>query len=173
MKFFGIRKAYFIPIFILPLLWFWTYLLEGIQILQLKPININFCNFWYETVITFLPYYFCFILAVLHDIQYLSSPTKRGRLSSCIWHLGFFPNDARKNCPFDGKRPPGSKYRSTSGLSPREHLERQAEFHASTQDEAWLSCPKSSGTLRSESEVRGTLRFRSPIGNNNHFERQN
>ena len=36
----------------------------------------------------------------------------------------------------DGKRPPGSKYRSTSGLSPREHLERQAEFHASTQDEA-------------------------------------
>ena len=35
-----------------------------------------------------------------------------------------------------GKRPPGSKYRSTSGLSPREHLERQAEFHASTQDEA-------------------------------------
>ena len=31
---------------------------------------------------------------------------------------------------------PGSKYRSTSGLSPREHLERQAEFHASTQDEA-------------------------------------
>ena len=33
-----------------------------------------------------------------------------------------------------GKRPPGSKYRSTSGLSPREHLERQAEFHASTQN---------------------------------------
>src|SRR5574341_62648 len=58
-----------------------------------------------------------------------------------------------------GKRPPGSKYRSTSGLSPREHLERQAEFHASTQDEALLSCPKSAGTLRSESEVRGTLRF--------------
>ena len=34
------------------------------------------------------------------------------------------------------KRPPGSKYSSTSGLSPRGHLERQAEFHASTQDEA-------------------------------------
>ena len=31
---------------------------------------------------------------------------------------------------------PGSKYRSTSGLSPRGHLERQAELHASTQDEA-------------------------------------
>ena len=31
---------------------------------------------------------------------------------------------------------PGSKYSSTSGLSPRGHLERQAEFHASTQDEA-------------------------------------
>ena len=28
------------------------------------------------------------------------------------------------------------KYSSTSGLSPREHLERQAEFHSSTQDEA-------------------------------------
>ena len=27
-------------------------------------------------------------------------------------------------------------YSSTSGLSPRGHLERQAEFHASTQDEA-------------------------------------
>src|SRR5574337_677156 len=25
---------------------------------------------------------------------------ERGRLSSCIWNLGFFPNDARKNCPF-------------------------------------------------------------------------
>ena len=34
------------------------------------------------------------------------------------------------------KLDPGSKYRSSSGLSPREHLERQAEFHASTQDEA-------------------------------------
>ena len=31
---------------------------------------------------------------------------------------------------------PGSKYSSTSVLSPRGHLERQAEFHASTQDEA-------------------------------------
>ena len=31
---------------------------------------------------------------------------------------------------------PGSKYSATSGLSPRGHLERQAEFHASTQDEA-------------------------------------
>ena len=30
----------------------------------------------------------------------------------------------------------GSKYSSTSGLSPREHLDRQVEFHASTQDEA-------------------------------------
>ena len=34
------------------------------------------------------------------------------------------------------KKTPGSKYSSTSGLSPRGHLERQAEFHASTQDEA-------------------------------------
>ena len=34
------------------------------------------------------------------------------------------------------EKTPGSKYSSTSGLSPRAHLERQAEFHASTQDEA-------------------------------------
>ena len=27
-------------------------------------------------------------------------PGERGRLSSWIWNLGFFPNDARKNCPF-------------------------------------------------------------------------
>ena len=32
------------------------------------------------------------------------------------------------------EKPPGSKYSSTSGLSPRGHLERQAEFHASTQE---------------------------------------
>src|SRR5574337_1697869 len=57
------------------------------------------------------------------------------------------------------EKTPGSKYSSTSGLSPRGHLERQAEFHASTQDEAGLSCPQSAGTLRSESEIRGTLRF--------------
>ena len=46
-----------------------------------------------------------------------------------------------------------SKYSSTCGLSPREHLESQAEFHASTQDEASLSCPNSAGTLPSESEM--------------------
>ena len=34
------------------------------------------------------------------------------------------------------QKPAGSKYSSTSGLSPREHFEREAEFHASTQDEA-------------------------------------
>src|SRR5574340_388729 len=57
------------------------------------------------------------------------------------------------------EKPPGSKYSSTSGLPPRGHLGRQAEFHASTQDEACLSCPQSAGTLRSESETRGTLTF--------------
>src|SRR5574340_1586291 len=57
------------------------------------------------------------------------------------------------------EKTPGSKSSSTSGLSPREHLETQAEFHASTQDEACLSGPQSAGTLRSESEIRGTLRF--------------
>jgi hypothetical protein len=29
-----------------------------------------------------------------------------------------------------------SKYSSTSGMTPHEQLERQGEFHASTQDEA-------------------------------------
>src|SRR5574337_251634 len=73
--------------------------------------------------------------------------TRRGSDSPCIlW-----------------KKPPGSKYSSTSGLSPRGHLERQAEFHASTQDEAGLPCPQSAGALRSESEIRGTLRFLPPL----------
>src|SRR5574340_916583 len=57
------------------------------------------------------------------------------------------------------EKTPGSKSSSTSGLSPRGHLERKAEFHASTQDEACLSWPQSAGTQRSESEIRGTLRF--------------
>ena len=48
---------------------------------------------------------------------------------------GMIIKGKNKSC-IVGKRPPGSKYRSTSGLSPREHLESQAEFHASTQDEA-------------------------------------
>src|SRR5574337_994683 len=61
------------------------------------------------------------------------------------------------------EKTPGSKYSSTSGLSPRGHLERQAEFHASTQDEALLSCPQSAGTRRSDSEIRGTLRFLPPL----------
>ena len=34
------------------------------------------------------------------------------------------------------EKTPGSKYSSKSGLFPRGHLERQAEFHASTPDEA-------------------------------------
>ena len=45
------------------------------------------------------------------------------------------------------EKPADSKYRSASGLLPREHLERQAEFHASTKNEALLSCPNSAGTL--------------------------
>src|SRR5574341_1453756 len=57
------------------------------------------------------------------------------------------------------EKSPASKYSSTSGLSPRGYLERQAEFHASNQDEALLSCPQSAGTLGSESEIRGSLRF--------------
>ena len=34
------------------------------------------------------------------------------------------------------EKPADSKYSSASGLLPQEHLERQAEFHASTQDQA-------------------------------------
>ena len=44
----------------------------------------------------------------------------------------------------------GSKNNLTSGLSPREQLERQVEFHSSTQDEARLSCSKSAETLQSK-----------------------
>ena len=51
------------------------------------------------------------------------------------------------------EKPVDSKYSWTSGLSSSEQLERQAEFHASTQDEACLSCPNPAGTLRSESEM--------------------
>ena len=45
------------------------------------------------------------------------------------------------------EKPIGSTHSSTSGLSPHEKLERQAEFLSSTQDEALLSCPNSAGTL--------------------------
>ena len=34
------------------------------------------------------------------------------------------------------EKPTGSKYNSTSGMSPREQLGSQGEFHSSTQDEA-------------------------------------
>ena len=34
------------------------------------------------------------------------------------------------------EKPAGSSHSSTSGLSPREQLEKQAEFHSSTQDDA-------------------------------------
>ena len=45
------------------------------------------------------------------------------------------------------EKPADSKYNSTSCLSPREQLERQEEFHSSTQDEACLSCSNSAETL--------------------------
>ena len=51
------------------------------------------------------------------------------------------------------QKPTGSTYSSTSGLSPREQLERQVKLHSFTQDEALPSWPNSSGTLRSESEM--------------------
>ena len=51
------------------------------------------------------------------------------------------------------EKPADSTHSSKSGLSPREQLERQVKLHSFTQDEALLSCPNSSGTLRSESEM--------------------
>ena len=51
------------------------------------------------------------------------------------------------------EKPLGSKYSWKSGLSPREHLERKAEFLASTKDVTCLSCPNSAGSLQSESEM--------------------
>ena len=56
-------------------------------------------------------------------------------------HLSELPpvNEVTRRGSFSvhrSEKTPGSKYSSTSGLSPRGHLERQAEFHASTQDEA-------------------------------------
>src|SRR5574337_1054780 len=68
------------------------------------------------------------------------------------------------------EKTPGSKDSSTSGLSPRGHLERQAEFHASTGDEALFQCTKPSGVPRGPSHLqfpwplRATMRspLRSP-----------
>ena len=47
----------------------------------------------------------------------------------------------------------GSKYNSTSGLTCSELFERNAEFHASIQDEARLPYSNSAETLRSMSEM--------------------
>src|SRR5574342_734492 len=68
------------------------------------------------------------------------------------------------------EKTPGSKYSSTSGLSPRGHLARPAEFHASTGDEALFPCTKPSGVPRGPSHLqfpwllRATMRspLRSP-----------
>ena len=43
------------------------------------------------------------------------------------------------------EKPAGYKHSSTSGLSAREQLERQVEFHSSTQDETWFSVPTLQG----------------------------
>ena len=53
----------------------------------------------------------------------------------------------------------GSKCNSTRGLTPHSQLKRQAEFHASTQDEACLPSSNSTETLRSNQKWRGILRF--------------
>ena len=60
------------------------------------------------------------------------------------------------HCP---EKPAGSKYSSTSGLSPREHLERQAEFHASTKKRPDSPVPTLQGSCDRSLKWRGTLRF--------------
>ena len=50
--------------------------------------------------------------------------------------LGHGEGEIDKSRMADGLVIQDTKYSSTSGLSPRGHLERQAEFHASTHDEA-------------------------------------
>ena len=57
------------------------------------------------------------------------------------------------------EKPIGSKYSSTSGLSPHEHLERQAAFHASSQDEPDSPVPTLQGPCDRSLKWRGTLRF--------------
>ena len=57
------------------------------------------------------------------------------------------------------EKPTGSTYSSTRGLSPREQLEMQADFHSSTQDESWLSSPISVGTCDPSQKWRGNLMF--------------
>ena len=47
----------------------------------------------------------------------------------------------------------GSKFNSTGGLTPHSQLEREAELHASTQDEACLPCSNSTETLKLMSEM--------------------
>ena len=57
------------------------------------------------------------------------------------------------------EKPAGYKHSLTSGLSPREQLEKQAEFHSSTQDEALLSVPTLQGPCHRSQKWRGSLRF--------------
>ena len=49
-------------------------------------------------------------------------PGERGRLSSCVWNLGFFPNDSRKNCP-----PPTNKRYSQKAV--QTHRTWNPDFH--------------------------------------------
>ena len=71
----------------------------------------------------------------------LSNPEPNLHFSGLPGHLSELPpvNEVNTKGQFfraSFGKTPGSKYSSTSGLSPRGYLERQAEFHASTQDEA-------------------------------------
>ena len=62
------------------------------------------------------------------------------------------------------EKPIGSKYSSTSGLSPHEHLEWQAGFHASTQAQTCLSVSTLQGPCDHSQKWRGTLRFLPQLG---------
>ena len=62
------------------------------------------------------------------------------------------------------EKPIGSKYSSTSGMSPHEHLEWQAGFHASTQAQTCLSVSTLQGPCDHSQKWRGTLRFLPQLG---------
>ena len=54
---------------------------------------------------------------------------------------------------FTSSKSPRSLYNLTGSLTPVLHLERKAEFHVSTRDEAWLLCWNCIGTPRAMSDL--------------------
>ena len=76
-------------------------------------------------------------------------------LMACLWSSIQFPTFSL-HWSLPVLCPSQCTHSSTSGLSLHEQLARKAEIHSSTEDQAWLSCPYSAGTLRPESEMERT-----------------